>query len=89
VPGEEQRIGSPARTNSSHGSKSRGAPSLTGDAGCAMVNIGPIDTGDWTFSDKAAGAGQIQSSEFYEGSLNQTQLGLANECFSSFLVKTR
>jgi hypothetical protein len=62
---------------------------LTGDAGCALVNTSAIDPGGWAFSDKANGAGQIQTSEFYEGGLNLTQLGLANECFSSFLVNTR
>jgi hypothetical protein len=64
-------------------------PLLTNDAGCAMVNIDAIDTGGWDFTDKADGPGQIQSSEFYEGGLNLTELGLANECFSSFLVNTR
>jgi hypothetical protein len=64
-------------------------PLLTADAGCALVNTEAIDTGGWDFSDKADGAGQIQTSEFYEGGLNLTKLGLAQECFSSFLVNTR
>ncbi len=54
-----------------------------------MVNTAPVDS-PWTFTDKSVGAtNQFQTSEFYEGGLNLTSLGLANTCFSSFLVNTR
>jgi hypothetical protein len=62
---------------------------LAQDAACALVNTGNI-TSPWTFTEKSLGAtNTIAASEFYEGGLNLTELGLADECFSSFLVNTR
>ena len=64
-------------------------PNLTEDAACAIVNPGG-ETTPWTFSEKADGAtNEYQASELYEGGLNLTTLGLAETCFSTFLVNTR
>jgi Prealbumin-like fold domain len=62
---------------------------LIEDPACAVVNSGPVDS-PWPFTDKAVGAtNEFQTSEFFEGGLNLTALGLAETCFSTFLVNTR
>ena len=58
------------------------------DPFCAIVNSGPIDV-EWPFVDKAGNNGVIPAGEFYEGGLNLSLLGLADECFSSVSAETR
>ena len=57
------------------------------DAACATVNDETI-TVPWTFLDKGGSTGP-RIGEFVEGGINLTNLGLADECFSSFLAETR
>jgi len=57
------------------------------DPACATVNDAPI-TSPWPFVDKANST-DIRAGEFVEGGINLTFLGLADECFSSFLAETR
>jgi len=62
--------------------------------GTGIVNGGPI-TVNWSYSQKggaacASGPCSIpQKGLFYEGAIDLTALGLAGECFASFLLETR
>jgi hypothetical protein len=59
------------------------------DAFCGIVNAETI-TMPWSFTDKSGTSGnQALNGEFYEGGINLSTLGLANECFSSVLSETR
>jgi hypothetical protein len=58
------------------------------DPFCAIVNNGTIDVA-WPFVDKGGNNGVIPAGEFYEGGLNLSLLGLADECFSSVSAETR
>jgi hypothetical protein len=63
----------------------------TPDAFCGIVNEGttPIDS-PWSFLDKA-GSTQFRQGELYEAGINLSDpdIGLAQECFSSFVAETR
>jgi hypothetical protein len=54
---------------------------------CATTNQNVL-TSPWSFTAKTGQTGQ-QVSEFMEGGINMTALGLGNECFNSFLAETR
>ena len=58
------------------------------DPFCAVVNNATIDVA-WPFLDKSGNNGVIPAGEFYEGGLNLSLLGLADECFSSVSAETR
>jgi hypothetical protein len=65
------------------------------DTACGIVNpaSGPgitngITPSPWSFSDKSGNTG-FANGEFFEGGVNLTALGLANECFSSVASETR
>jgi hypothetical protein len=63
---------------------------LADDPFCGIVNSGTI-TLPWSFNDKTPGGttNSALQGEFFEGGLNLTELGLADECFSTFAVETR
>ena len=64
-------------------------PVGTGDPFCATVN-NAITPSPWAFTDKGSVAnGYFAPGEFYEGGVDLAFLGLADECFSSFLAETR
>jgi hypothetical protein len=67
-----------------------GPPPLgTGDQFCATVNTA-VTPSPWSFTDKGgAPTGNFAPGEFYEGGIDLNALGLADECFSSFLAETR
>jgi hypothetical protein len=66
-----------------------GPPSVgPGDTFCATVNTVDGVFSPWPFLDKK-GSTSFRAGEFYEGGVNLTSIGLANECFSSFLAETR
>ena len=58
------------------------------DPFCAIVNNATIDVA-WPFVDKAGNDGVVPAGEFYEGGLNLSLLGLADECFASVSAETR
>jgi len=61
----------------------------SGDAFCGLVNPGPgLTTSPWPFLDKSGNANFLNG-EFYEGGINLTLLGLADECFSSIAAESR
>ena len=62
-------------------------PVGTNDDLCATTNQNVITT-PWSFTAKTGQTGP-QVSEFMEGGINMTALGLGNECFNSFLAETR
>ena len=62
---------------------------VTTDNACATVNASAGVTSPWTLSQKNAPANQFDATNFFEGGLNLTNLGLANACFSTFLLNTR
>jgi hypothetical protein len=62
-------------------------PVSANDNLCATTNQNVI-TSPWPFTAKTGQTGQ-QVSEFMEGGINMTALGLGNECFNSFLAETR
>ena len=60
-----------------------------GDAACGLVNEGAaLVTSPWPFLDKSGNTAFAQG-EFYEGGVNLSLLGLANECFNSALSESR
>ena len=70
-------------------------PGPTDDRFCGIVNpaSGPgitngITPSPWSFRDKSGNTG-FANGEFYEGGVNLSALGLADECFSSALAETR
>jgi hypothetical protein len=66
-----------------------GSPIGTGDHFCATVNSA-VTPSPWDFTDKGGTAsGNFAPGEFYEGGIDLNFLGLADECFSSFLAETR
>jgi hypothetical protein len=69
----------------------KGGPSVppvsANDNLCATTNQ-KVLTSPWPFTAKTGETGQ-QVSEFMEGGINMTALGLGNECFNSFLAETR
>jgi hypothetical protein len=65
------------------------ATASAGDAACGLVNPGPgLTTSPWSFTDKSGNHGFLNG-ELYEGGINLSTLGLANECFSSVASETR
>jgi hypothetical protein len=73
----------------------RDATTLPGDSACAAANTTANGTGGtittpWltaNFKDKVGHS--LRTSEFFEGGINLTDLGLGGQCFSSFLGDTR
>src|SRR5262249_54217151 len=65
------------------------ASATAGDAFCGIVNATTI-TMPWSFVDKSGTpTNQALHGEFYEGGVNLTLLGLANECFATAASETR
>jgi Bacterial Ig-like domain (group 3) len=64
-------------------------PPGTNDQFCGIVNSGTI-TMPWSFTDKSNTPNNgALTGEFFEGGVNLSELGLADECFSSALAETR
>jgi hypothetical protein len=61
---------------------------LTLDNACAIVNDS-VQISPWILNQKNAPANSFQPTNFFEGGVNLTALGLAKACFSSFLMNTR
>jgi hypothetical protein len=65
------------------------ATATAGDAFCGLVNPGPgLTAAPWPFLDKSGFTG-FQNGELYEGGINLSLLGLADECFSSIAAESR
>ena len=65
------------------------ATAAAGDAFCGLVNPGPgLTTAPWPFTDKSGNHNYLNG-EFYEGAVNLSTLGLADECFSTVASETR
>ncbi|HEU5034192.1 MAG TPA: Ig-like domain-containing protein [Mycobacteriales bacterium] len=62
--------------------------SVSGDAFCGIVNTTDGVASPWSYGDKS-GNNSYLAGEFYEGGINLTSLGLADECFSSVASETR
>ena len=60
---------------------------VTNDNACATVNS-VVTVSPWTVNQKGGAANSFQPTNFFEGGLNLTQLGV-DACFSSFLINTR
>ncbi|HET9287996.1 MAG TPA: hypothetical protein VFO26_10585 [Gaiella sp.] len=61
-----------------------------GDEACATVNIGDEDSPwDYEAKEQSATPDVFPKGHFYEGGIDLAQLGLADECFSSFIIETR
>ncbi len=61
---------------------------VTSDSACATTN--DVSTpSPWVLSQKNAPANNFDVTNFFEGGINLTSLGLQNACFSSFLLNTR
>jgi hypothetical protein len=58
------------------------------DQFCGIVNPADGTASPWSFTDKS-GNSTFLNGEFYEGGINLSTLGLANECFSSVTSETR
>lgn len=55
---------------------------------CGIVNTSDGTTTPWSFTDKS-GNHTYLAGEFYEGGINLSTLGIANECFASIASETR
>ena len=55
---------------------------------CGIVNAADGQTAPWTFLDKSGNSTYLNG-EFYEGGINLSALGLADECFSTVVSETR
>jgi hypothetical protein len=55
---------------------------------CGIVNTSSGTTSPWSFTDKK-GNTAFDTGEFYEGGLDLSTFGLANECFASTLAESR
>jgi hypothetical protein len=55
---------------------------------CALVN-NAAKPSPWPFAPKSSAANTFQPGELYEGGIDSTSLGIAGECFSTFLAETR
>jgi hypothetical protein len=71
-------------------------PNLAGgDPACAASNttdngVGGTLTQPWSTANKADGVGHtLRTSEFFEGGINLTDLGLGGKCFNTFIGDTR
>jgi hypothetical protein len=60
----------------------------TADPFCGIVNPNNGTTAPWSFTDKSGNSTYLQG-EFFEGGINLSLLGLADECFSSIVSETR
>jgi hypothetical protein len=66
-----------------------GPPSVANDDEfCATVNVN-TETAPWPFVPKVGTSGNFAPGEFYEGGIDLSFLGLAGQCFSSFLAESR
>jgi hypothetical protein len=68
-------------------------PVADNDNLCATTNANVVNS-PWPFTPKANSGGSTNPpkfgiSEFMEGGINMTALGLGNECFNTFLAETR
>lgn len=63
------------------------SPTLVNDPACAIVNS-TSQTSPWTLSQKNAPANNFAPTNFFEGGLNLTELGV-DACFSSLLLNSR
>src|SRR5215471_3158959 len=63
-------------------------PCSTATVACGQVNTASTPA-PWPYTPKSGPAGSFPQGGFYEGGINLTQLGISNECFSSFLAETR
>ncbi len=61
---------------------------VSNDVACGTVND-LVTQSPWTLSQKNAPANSFQPTNFFEGGINLSSLGLENACFSSFLMNTR
>ena len=58
------------------------------DTACAVTN--PVDAAaPWAYTPKFGATGTFPPVSFFEGGVNLAALGLAGECFASFLAETR
>lgn len=66
-------------------------PATFGDY-CATVNTGSLPS-PWPFTEKSSDGSVVANTfgpgTFFEGGLDMTDLGLAGQCFSSFIAETR
>jgi hypothetical protein len=68
---------------------------VTPDSACAASNtvdngVGGTLTQPWSTANKADGVGHLlRTSEFFEGGINLTDLGLGGKCFNTFVGDTR
>jgi hypothetical protein len=60
---------------------------VTNDPACAVTNA-VVEPSPWTVNQKNAPANSFQPTNFFEGGLNLTELGV-DACFSSFLINSR
>jgi hypothetical protein len=64
------------------------ATASANDAFCGIVNGDDGETAPWTYTDKSGNDSYLQG-ELYEGGINLSLLGLADECFASAASETR
>jgi hypothetical protein len=70
------------------GSTTSDCPEVTADNACALANDTSTPS-PWVLPQKSGGANQFAPTDFFEGGLNLTNLGVGGACFSSFLINTR
>jgi hypothetical protein len=62
----------------------------SGDPTCATSNTGTLSSIPWPTENKTDGVGHtLRTSEFFEGGIDLSTLGLGNTCFNTFLADTR
>ena len=87
--------GSLGTTPIAHGVGCRNPATPLGDLTCAVVNaptngINGTITTPWLTANADDGVGHsLRTSEFFEGGLNLSDLGLADKCFNTFVSNTR
>jgi hypothetical protein len=70
------------------GSTTSDCPEVTNDNACALAND-TSSASPWMLPQKSGGDNQFSPTDLFEGGINLTQLGLAESCFSSFLINSR
>ena len=58
------------------------------DQGNALTNVVSVPS-PWAYTPKSGTAGSFPPNAFFEGCLNLSDAGIANECFSTFVLETR